>query len=258
MLARGAARCSGTPRTSKSSGDPGPSSASLRGLDWFVFFLADVQTGFGPFITVYLTAQAWTQTDIGLVLTAGSLVALLGQMPGGATVDAARSEKLVAAISIAAIAASALLLAAAPIFPAVLLSQIVHAGASCVLGPALAAISLGLVGHHGIGERLGRNARFAAIGNGLAAAAMGACGYFISDQFVFVATAILVAPTFWALWRIRSEEIDPEGAHGRPHPGGLKPGSSSSREIAGCSRSPAACCCFISPTPRCCRSWAAS
>jgi len=200
-----------------------PSRQSLRGLDWFVFFLADVQTGFGPFITVYLTAQAWTQTDIGLVLTAGSLVALLGQMPGGAIVDAARSEKFVAALSIAAIAASALLLAAAPIFPAVLLSQVVHAGASCVLGPALAAISLGLVGHHAIGERLGRNARFAAIGNGLAAAAMGACGYFISDRFVFVATALLVLPTFWALSRIRSEEIDPEGAHGGPHRGGLKP-----------------------------------
>jgi MFS family permease len=206
-----------------SLGGRAPSPRSRRGLDWFVFFLADVQTGFGPFITVYLTAQAWTQTDIGLVLTAGSLVALVGQMPGGAIVDAARSEKFVAAISIAAIAASALLLAAAPIFPAVLLSQIVHAGASCVLGPALAAISLGLVGYHGIGERLGRNARFAAIGNGLAAGAMGACGYFISDRFVFVATALLVAPTFWALWRIRSEEIDPEGAHGGPHPGGLKP-----------------------------------
>jgi MFS family permease len=199
-----------------------PSRQSVRGLDWFVFFLADVQTGFGPFITVYLTAQAWTQTDIGLVLTAGSLVALLCQMPGGAIVDAARSEKFVAAISIAAIAASALMIAAAPVFPAVLLSQIVHAGASCVLGPALAAISLGLVGHHAIGERLGRNARFAAIGNGLAAAAMGACGYFISDRFVFVATAILVAPTFWALARIRSDEIDPEGAHGGPHPSGLK------------------------------------
>jgi MFS family permease len=206
-----------------SFGGRAPSLRSRRGLDWFVFFLADVQTGFGPFITVYLTAQAWTQTDIGLVLTAGSLVALFGQMPGGAIVDAARSEKLVAAISIAAIAASALLLAAAPVFPAVLLSQIVHAGASCVLGPALAAISLGLVGYHGIGERLGRNARFAAIGNGLAAGAMGACGYFISDRFVFVATALLVAPTFWALWRIRSEEIDPEGAHGGPHPGGFKP-----------------------------------
>jgi MFS family permease len=209
-------------RSLTSFGGRAPSPGSLRGLDWFVFFLADVQTGFGPFITVYLTAEAWTQTDIGLVLTAGALFAFVGQMPGGAIVDAARSEKLLAAISVAAIAASALALAAAPVFPAVLLSQIVHAGASCVLGPALAAISLGLVGHRLVGERLGRNARFAAIGNGLAAGAMGACGYFISDRFVFVATALLVAPTFWALARIRSEEIDPEGAHGGPHPSGFR------------------------------------
>jgi hypothetical protein len=29
---------------------PAPSQRSLRGLDWFIFFLADVQTGFGPFV----------------------------------------------------------------------------------------------------------------------------------------------------------------------------------------------------------------
>ena len=64
------------------SDSPEPSQQSLRGLDWFVFFLADVQTGFGPFVSVYLTTQAWTQVDIGLVLTIGGLVALVGQMPG--------------------------------------------------------------------------------------------------------------------------------------------------------------------------------
>ncbi|MDE2329584.1 MAG: MFS transporter, partial [Bradyrhizobium sp.] len=40
---------------------PSPSAESLRGLDWFIFFLADVQTGFGPFVAVYLTTQKWTQ-----------------------------------------------------------------------------------------------------------------------------------------------------------------------------------------------------
>ncbi len=69
---------------------PHPSRASLRGLDWFIFFVADVQTGFGPFVSVFLTAQRWTQVDIGLVLSAGSVVALIGQMPGGALVDMAR------------------------------------------------------------------------------------------------------------------------------------------------------------------------
>ena len=52
--------------------------AVFAGLDWFVFFVADVQTGFGPFVAVYLTTQKWTQVDIGLVLTVGGLVALVG------------------------------------------------------------------------------------------------------------------------------------------------------------------------------------
>ena len=58
---------------------PAPSQRSLRGLDWFIFFLADVQTGFGPFIAVYLTTQKWTQVEIGFVLSIGGIVGLLGQ-----------------------------------------------------------------------------------------------------------------------------------------------------------------------------------
>jgi MFS family permease len=195
---------------------PAPSRRSLRGLDWFVFFVADVQTGFGPFVSVYLTAQHWTQVDIGFILSAAGFVSLIGQMPGGALVDAARSERFVAGIAIAAICVSALTYAALPIFPTVLAGSLLHAAASCVLGPAIAAISLGLVGHAGIGERLGRNARFASIGNGLAAAAMGACGYFLSARAVFVVTVLLLVPALFALRRIAEGEIDPERAHCAP------------------------------------------
>jgi predicted MFS family arabinose efflux permease len=183
-------------------------------LDWFVFFVADVQTGFGPFVAVYLTAQKWTQVDIGLILSVAGLVALAGQMPGGALVDAARSERLVAGVAIAAIALSALAYATSPIFVVILAAVVLQAAASCVLGPAIAAISLGLVGHAAIGERLGRNARFAAIGNGLAAAAMGACGYFLSARAVFFITAALLVPALLALRLISPREIDPVRAHG--------------------------------------------
>src|SRR5262249_7573053 len=117
-----------------------PSRSSERGLDWFAFFLADVQTGFGPFISVYLTAQAWTQVDIGLVLTISGLVALVGQMPGGALVDMARSERHLAGWSLVVISTTALMLAAWPIFPVVLSAEVLHAAASCVLGPARAPI----------------------------------------------------------------------------------------------------------------------
>jgi predicted MFS family arabinose efflux permease len=191
-----------------------PSSQSLRGLDWFIFFLADVQTGFGPFIAVYLTTQKWTQVEIGLVLSIGGLIGLIGQMPGGAIVDAARSERLVAGLAVAAIGVSALGYAAWPIFPVVIAAATLHAAASCVLGPAIAAISLGLVGPFAIGERLGRNARYASLGNGVAAAVMGTCGYLLSSRSVFLVTFVLAIPTLLALGRIREREIDAAQARG--------------------------------------------
>src|SRR5437764_12978167 len=106
-------------------------------------------------------------------------------------------------------------------------SKILHAAASCVLNPAIAAISLGLVGHAACGERFGRSARFASIGNGLAAAGMGAVGYFWSNQAVFLVTAALIIPTLIALAQIRSEEIDPVRAHG-----GLAQGRNETAAIA--------------------------
>jgi MFS family permease len=204
-----------TAETSASKGGSStPSPASRRGLDWFMFFLSDIQTGFGPFISVYLTSQKWTQTDIGLVLTAGSLVSLAGQMPGGALVDYVRSERPITAVAVTVVGATAALLAAWPIFAVALAVQVLHAAASCVLGPAVTAISLGLVGHRGIGERLGRNACFKSIGNGVAAAAMGAIGHFYSSQAVFYLTFALCGPALIALFQIKHQEINPAEAHG--------------------------------------------
>lgn len=179
-----------------------------------MFFLADVQTGFGPFVAVYLTTQKWTQVEIGLILSVGGLIALLGQMPGGALVDWARSERLVAGVAVATIGVSALAYAAWPIFPVVLSAAVLQAGSSCVLGPAIAAISLGLVGRSTISHRLGRNARFASIGSGVAAAGMGTCGYLLSSRAVFFVTVALTIPAIFALSRIRANEINPERAHG--------------------------------------------
>ena len=92
---------------------------SLRGLDWFTFFLGDIQTGFGPFIAVYLSTQKWNQTDIGLVLSVGALASLFSQIPGGWLVDGVRSERSAAAAAVAAIGVSAFMIAVWPVFVAV-------------------------------------------------------------------------------------------------------------------------------------------
>jgi len=43
-----------------------PSRKAAR-LDWFIFFLADVQTGLAPLLRLFDT-QKWTQVEIGLCL----------------------------------------------------------------------------------------------------------------------------------------------------------------------------------------------
>lgn len=184
------------------------SARSRRSLDWFVFFVADVQTGFGAFVAVYLTSQKWTQVDIGLVLTISGLVSLVGQIPMGALVDRIRSLRMAAAISLVIIGLSAVAFALWPIFPVVLASRILHAAASLVLGLALVSLSLALVGERGISERLGRNAAFASAGTGIAAAVMGATGYYLSNHAVFLLAAALTVPAIICVLRIRPAEID--------------------------------------------------
>jgi MFS family permease len=194
------------------------SRSSERGLDWFTFFVADIQTGFGPFLAVYLTTQKWTQADIGLVLAFASIAGLASQLPGGWLVDAAPSKRRAAMWAVGGIGASALLIALWPSFLGITAAKLLHVASSSVVGPAISAITLGLVGHAAMGPRLGRNARFGSAGNGIAAAAMGAFGYLISPQAVFYVTAILALPTLLALASIREREIDPVRADG-----GLEP-----------------------------------
>ena len=191
-----------------------PSRQSQRGLDWFAFFLADIQTGWGPFVAVYLTSQSWTQFDIGVILTVGTLSGMALQIPVGAIVDRVRSKLLLAAIAVIAISGSALLLAWWPAFGVVLVAKVLHAIASCIVGPVLSAISLGLVGYKLLSIRLGRNARFLSLGNAIAAALMGSVGYYFSSQAIFLVTAALAFPTLIALSQIRSAEIDSDLARG--------------------------------------------
>src|SRR5689334_1001291 len=182
--------------------DGSSSPRNPRALDLLNFFVADVQTGFGPFVAVYLTTNKWTQVQIGFVLTLGTMVALVSQIPAGAVVDAARNKRAAAGAALVFVIVAAMLLAFQPKPLPVMVAMTLHAFASCVLTPAIAAISLHLVGHQALGERLGRNARYASIGNGLAAAVMGATGALLSSRAVFVLTAALCVPALLSLLAI--------------------------------------------------------
>src|SRR5262249_23169354 len=180
-----------------------------RGLDWLNLFVANIQTGFGPFVSVYLTTQGWTQTSIGLALSIGTVTAMASQVPAGALVDAARSKGRGGLLSILAFGVSALLFALWPVPGVVYLAEMLHGFSSCTLGPVVAAISLAITGPAALGLRLGRNLRFSSLGAGIGAVLMGISGYVLPTAAVFFVTAALTIPAVVALAPLAPGDIGP-------------------------------------------------
>jgi MFS family permease len=88
-----------------------PSAQTLRGLDWLNFFLADVQTGVGPFLAIYLAGYKWNEERVGLALMIGGIAGILTQTPAGALVDHLRSKRALIAAGVIVLAVGALLIA---------------------------------------------------------------------------------------------------------------------------------------------------
>jgi MFS family permease len=96
-----------------------PSTRTLWGLDWLNFSRADVQTGVGPFLAIYLAGLAgggWNPQQVGLALTVGGIAGIATQTPAGALVDRLRSKRALIAVGVAALAVGALLIAVFPWF----------------------------------------------------------------------------------------------------------------------------------------------
>jgi predicted MFS family arabinose efflux permease len=191
-----------------------PSAQTLRGLDWLNFFLADVQTGVGPFLAIYLAGYKWNEQSVGIALTVGGIAGILTQTPAGALVDRLRSKRALIAAGVVALAAAALLIALLPSFWPVMSAQVLIGGTSSIFGTAICAISLGVVGHKLFDRRQGRNQTFNSAGNVLAAISMGLLGYYISNRSIFFFVAVCTLPTLFALFLIRPDEIDYELARG--------------------------------------------
>ena len=200
---------------------------SLRGLDWLNFFLADVQSGVGPFLAIYLATRGWNEATIGMVLTGGGIAGIIAQTPAGAIADRLRSKRSLIAGGVVLLALGALIIAEAPSFWPVMSAQTLIGASSSVFGPTLGAISLGLVGRASFDRRQGRNQTFNSAGNVVAAVAMGLIGYFVSNRGIFFFVIAFTVPTLWALSAINPARIDYQvarGADGRaehPAPAGM-------------------------------------
>jgi MFS family permease len=184
-------------------------------LDWLNFFLADVKGGLGPYIGIFLlTQRQWNQAEIGFLATVAGIVGLVLQTPVGAFIDVTRWKRGIIVAGVGVLTASALAIAIAPNFPVVLTAQTMMAVAGAAFGPAIAAITLGILGSRGLAYRMGRNAAFDHAGNVFIAVLAGAVGWWFSQSAVFFLVPIFSVLAASAVLSIPARAINHARARG--------------------------------------------
>ncbi len=196
-----------------------PSRRIRRGLDALNFFLADVRDGLGPYLAIYLLAvrgpdQGWNEATIGLVITLSAVAGLLAQTPAGALIDRSRHKRAIVIAAAVAVTASCVVLPFIGNFYAVAATQSVAGIAGAIFPPALAAITLGIVGPRAFSRRVGRNEAFNHAGNAVSAALAAGLAVLFGPVVVFWIMGALAAASIAAMLMIAAAAIDDDVARG--------------------------------------------
>ena len=197
---------------------------ALRALDALNFFLADVRDGLGPYLAIYLIAvrgpaQGWNEATVGLVMTIAGIAALVAQTPAGALIDATRAKRAVVIAAALAVTLSCLALPFTSDFWLVAATQSVAGAAGALFPPALAAVTLGVVGPKMFARRIGRNEAFNHAGNAVSAAIAAVAAQRFGPVVVFWLMAALAALSIGAMLTVKPSDIDDDLARGLSHEG---------------------------------------
>jgi MFS family permease len=186
-----------------------------RSLDALNFLVADVRGALGPYLNVFLvTQQGWSQSSVGLITTIGGLVGLAAQIPAGALIDATHAKRGAIVLALAATALGALVIFLAPTFWSVLTANTLLALVGDLLGPAVAALTLGLFARDQLATQMGRNGAFDHAGNVAIAAVAGFVGWVFGQRAVFMLVPVFSALACVAVLTIPPKAIDHHRARG--------------------------------------------
>jgi MFS family permease len=195
--------------------DPRQISRANHALDAANFFLADVRDALGPYLAIYLlTERKWDAASIGVVMSIATIAGILAQTPAGALVDATKAKRAFMIAAAVAVTAASLVLPSLSSFWPIAISQATAHAAGVVFGPALAAVTLGIVGHRAFTGRIGRNETFNHAGNAFAAAASGVLAYLWGPTVVFYLLAAMSVASSVSVSAIPERAIDHELARG--------------------------------------------
>ena len=192
-----------------------PQTLRAPSLDWLNFFVADVRGGLGPFVIVYLVTQrGWSPTDVGLVTTLGGWIGLVAQTPIGAWLDRTNRKRGALLCALVVLSLGATVIALAPSFWPVMLANGAMQLVSGVFDPAIAALTVGLIGRDLLTARMGRNAAWSRAGNIAVAVSSAAVAWLISAEAVFLQVPIIALLTAIAAMTIPYGKVDLRRARG--------------------------------------------
>jgi MFS family permease len=185
------------------------------GQDALNFFLADVRDGLGPYLAIYLLTQHhWDEASIGLVTAIAAGAGIVAQTPAGALVDASKAKRRIVVGAAIAVTVTCLAIPVLTSFWSIAFMQSLAGAAGSLFAPAVAAISLGIVGHRAFARRMGRNETFNHAGNALAAMTAGAAAYYFGPIVVFYLMGFMALASIASVLMIPSDSIDHDRARG--------------------------------------------
>ncbi|SIQ77330.1 Predicted arabinose efflux permease, MFS family [Rhizobium sp. RU35A] len=144
-----------SPQTGSSSGFL--TDRSLVALAVLNFFLADARDGLGPFLDAFLATNGWSSMALGAIATAGGLIGLVATPIFGELVDNSRWKRALIAGPVIFVTIAALVTLLSPNPAVVWFGQMGTALVGAVIGPALAGLTLGLVGERLFARQIARN-----------------------------------------------------------------------------------------------------
>jgi len=178
------------------------------------FFMADMQSGIGPFVGVFLAQRGWDSGLIGTALTIGNIAGMLITTPVGGFIDTSGHKRAWVIVPGAAVVAGSSIILLWQNFWAVTASQVATAIAGAAIVPAVTGITLGIVGQKGFNRQNGRNQAFNHAGNMVGAAASGFLGWHFGYVSVFLLAATFGIITIACVLMIPPGSIDHRAARG--------------------------------------------
>jgi MFS family permease len=184
-------------------------SRSIAALNWLNFFAADVATGVGPFLAIYLSANRhWRPGPIGIALSAMSFATVIVQTPAGYIVDKTTHKRGIILVATSLMAVMGVAIPLYPHFALVTTAQVMMGIAAAFYAPTLIALAACLVRKKDFDRTISRNQTYNHAGNVASALLIGLTGRYTNNEGVFYCLFVLAVGCSVSTLLIRRPDID--------------------------------------------------